>query len=218
MIRNEMLEPPPAAWCECGRSAPPPGRFLCLPKESDAKKGHPRRARRLPSLAVFDPQARTTAHPCTAREAPLPAAPLRACRPKTANLGRALRGLETQYTKLQHCKSGALAFAVGSPMARPGLAARAPRARRGAPGRRASRAVQGCTVARPPSARREARGPSRHRGRAFSWLLLFARAKRSNPGCGAEHPAFTQSAPGGRTSLGRVMLLVAARRAHRTTR
>jgi hypothetical protein len=42
----------------------------------------------------------------------------------------------------------------------------------------------------------EARESLRHPGRAFSCLLLFARAKRSHPGSGAEHPGFKHAATG----------------------
>src|SRR3972149_864129 len=44
----------------------------------------------------------------------------------------------------------------------------------------------GCLVRSAPGpGTADARGYSRHPGRAFFWLLFFARAKKSNPGCGA---------------------------------
>ncbi len=197
----KKLERPSAAVERllAGCSAPAPRvTFSCSPKRKSPKRRAPRSARHPPRLAVFGPQARATVLPCTAREAPLPAAPL--------------RGLPAENGKARACPTGVKlkGTALTARCLGLGLSSTLWRARDSAPHAGepagappgAARRTQYTDVLSYDlwSARRRVAGAFAPSGGALSLRRILWASKESDPGLRGGAPALNQARPeGGRT-------------------
>jgi hypothetical protein len=174
-----------------GGSAPAPWvTFSCLSKRKSPKRKTPRSRRHLPAL-LGKIGARLT------RRA-LNNAPRAQTRGSLFPIFPAMLGGDYGDPKTPRCR-GFLSTPYGAPEPRKALDER-PQGRAQGSARLAHATGMARWASAGPKAA-EARKSLRHPGRAFSWRLLFARAKRSRPGSGAEHPRFKHAAVGRSTDL-----------------